>query len=119
MENQDITSELWEVEANGEVLSTHFDVLASWIADGAVLRMDRVRRGNLRWIEAGKVPSLVEFFNAKDSAEPAKPIIATVSYGSQTESLAPSTHVSGEKVCAVHWTHLRSIPARRALIFFV
>src|SRR3954453_2992770 len=100
MENQDITSELWEVEANGEVLSTHFDMLAAWIADGAVLRMDRVRRGNLRWIEAGKVPSLVEFFNAKDAGEPARPIIATVSYGSRAEPV--SLPVSGEKMCALH-----------------
>ncbi len=102
MENQDITSELWEVEANGEVLSTHFEILTSWIADGAVLRMDRVRRGNLRWIEAGKVPSLVEFFNAKDAAEPGRPIIATVSYGSHAEPSTAPLDSGSETMCAVH-----------------
>ena len=69
------SSETWEVEAGGQTFSTSFDELQSWIADGSVLRMDRVRRGNLRWIEAGKVPALIEFFNAKEATEPPAPAI--------------------------------------------
>lgn len=69
--------EVWEVEANNEVFSTSFAEMAAWITQGSLLRIDRVRKGNLRWIEAGKVPSLVDFFNAKDAAEPPPPVIST------------------------------------------
>jgi hypothetical protein len=36
--------------------------LIEWIADGSVLPADKVRRGNLRWIEAAKVPILAQHF---------------------------------------------------------
>lgn len=70
-------AETWHVEANGEVFETNFDEMANWIAAGSLLRIDRVRKGNLRWIEAGKVPALTDFFNAKDASEPTKPVITT------------------------------------------
>lgn len=59
-------SEVWQVEVNGQIYEANFDELVEWIFDGAVLRQDRVRRGNLRWLEAGKIPKLVGFFNQKD-----------------------------------------------------
>ena len=70
-------AETWHVEANGEVFETNLDEMANWIAEGSLLRIDRVRKGNLRWIEAGKVPALTAFFNAKDAAEPPTPVITT------------------------------------------
>lgn len=76
--------EIWHVEANGEVFETHFAQMTEWIAEGSLLRIDRVRKGNLRWIEAGKVPSLVAFFNAKDSGQPINPPVVT------TTQLGPS-----------------------------
>src|SRR5436190_7763298 len=75
--NIDTKQESWQVEAGGRVFDTSFDEMATWIAEGSLLRIDRVRKGNLRWIEAGKVPSLTEFFNAKDAAEPLGPVITT------------------------------------------
>ena len=81
--NQDI----WEVEANGEVFQTNFAEMATWINEGSLLRIDRVRKGNLRWIEAGKVPSLIEFFNAKDAAAPPPPVVSTTT----TEILGVAT----------------------------
>jgi len=102
MENQEITKEIWEVEANGEVFQAGFDELSSWIADGSLLRMDRIRKGNLRWIEAGKVPSLAQFFNAKDAAEPLKPIITTATYGEPAAAAPSSAATVSRDVCAVH-----------------
>ncbi len=69
--------ELWEVEANGQVYQTDFAEMTTWIGEGALLRIDRVRRANLRWIEAGKVPSLIEFFNTKDASEPPPSVVTT------------------------------------------
>lgn len=64
------SEEVWQVEVNGQVYETTFGELPGWIADNALVETDKVRRGNLRWLEAGKVPSLVPFFNAKANGEP-------------------------------------------------
>ncbi|HSU24369.1 MAG TPA: hypothetical protein VLI65_00175, partial [Pyrinomonadaceae bacterium] len=64
------TLELWQVDANGKIFDTSFAELIVWIGEGSLLRQDKVRKGNLRWIEAGKVPSLIAVFNAKDNGVP-------------------------------------------------
>ena len=72
------TLELWQVDANGQIFDTNFAELIVWIGEGSLLRQDKVRKGNLRWIEAGKVPSLIGVFNAKDNGEPLPgPVITT------------------------------------------
>ncbi|MEQ1643414.1 MAG: hypothetical protein ABL959_08245, partial [Pyrinomonadaceae bacterium] len=110
MENLESTTEVWQVEAGGNIYDTNFDEMKLWIAEGSLLRIDRVRKGNLRWIEAGKVPTLLEFFNAKDAAEPIAPTITT----SKTEVLGvsstantfvnapPPVKPEGGELCAVH-----------------
>lgn len=50
-----------------------------WIREGSLLPQDKVRKGNLRWIEASKVPSLNTFFNAAASGTVVPPPIVTVS----------------------------------------
>lgn len=64
MSDQD-PQEIWQVEAGGQVYQAPFGELGSWIAEGSLLPHDRVRKGNLRWIEAQKVPNLIPFFNEK------------------------------------------------------
>jgi hypothetical protein len=64
------SEEIWQVEVNGQIYETTFGELPTWIADDALVETDKVRRGNLRWLEAGRVPSLVPFFNAKANGEP-------------------------------------------------
>ncbi len=59
-------NEIWQVEVNGQIYQTNFNELTQWIQEGAVLREDKVKRGNLRWLEAGRIPKLVNFFNTKD-----------------------------------------------------
>lgn len=68
--NANNSQEVWQVDVNGQVYETNFEGLISWIGEGSLLRGDKVRRGNLRWLDAGKIPSLVNFFNAKESGEP-------------------------------------------------
>lgn len=68
--------EVWQVEVKGQIYATNFDELIQWIGEGAVLRHDKVKRGNLRWLEAGRIPNLIEFFNAKDlNIQP--PVVST------------------------------------------
>lgn len=56
----------WQAEVLGQIYDTDFVEITAWIGEGALQPSDKVRRGNLRWIEARKVPMLIPFFNAKE-----------------------------------------------------
>lgn len=58
--------EIWQTQVNGQIYESNFEELTQWINEGSLLPQDMVRRGNLRWIEARKVPTLVPFFNARE-----------------------------------------------------
>ena len=58
-------NETWQVDVGGQVYEAGFSEFVEWIVDGSLQPEDLVRRGNLRWIEAQKVPKLAPFFNAK------------------------------------------------------
>jgi hypothetical protein len=60
--------EIWQVEVQGQIYEANFEELTVWIAEGALLREDKVRRGNLRWLEAGKIPALYGFFRRRARA---------------------------------------------------
>ncbi len=62
--------EIWQVDVGGDLYETNLQEMANWIFDGTLQPEDKVRRGNLRWIEARKVPHLLPFFNAKDQGAP-------------------------------------------------
>jgi hypothetical protein len=68
--------EVWQIDAGGQIFEASFEEMAQWIFDGSLLPQDMVKRGNLRWIEARKVPALLKFFNANDNGEPA-PVFAS------------------------------------------
>jgi hypothetical protein len=79
--------EIWQVEVGGQIYEANFEELAQWIAEGALLPHDKVRRGNLRWISAEKVPSLYGFFNAKELG--IAPPVVTTSTGAATVAETP------------------------------
>lgn len=116
--NAEPTEESWHVEANDEVLDTNFAELTAWIANGTLLRIDRVKKGDLRWIEAGKVPSLLAVFNAKDNGQlTAPPVVTTTKLGgpvmlassrksantvSGSKSTKSEPEINGAAVCSLH-----------------
>lgn len=61
--------ERWQVDVNGQIYEASFDDLVVWISESALHKNDMVRRGELRWLEAGKVPPLSRFFNAVESGD--------------------------------------------------
>jgi hypothetical protein len=71
-------NEIWQTEVNGEVYEANFEELTQWITEGSLLPQDKVRRGNLRWIEAQKVPLLHGFFNARELGIAPPPAIITM-----------------------------------------
>ena len=76
MQEQNL-SEIWQVDVNGTIYEAPFHELGEWIDGGSLLPEDKVRKGNLRWIEARKVPALVPFFNAKTAGEPMPVTVTT------------------------------------------
>src|SRR5688572_25412138 len=63
-------NEIWQVEVGGQVYEAPFGELPTWIDEGSLLPTDKVRKGNLRWIEARRVPTLTPFFDAKAKGLP-------------------------------------------------
>lgn len=113
--SEEQVQEVWQVEASGQVFETNFSEMTEWIIEGSLLRIDRVRKGNLRWIEAGKVPSLMAVFNAKDNGQPVSPPVVsttklgpTVVPGSASSTFSSQAHSQittrspGEQVCSLH-----------------
>jgi hypothetical protein len=80
--------EVWQVEVNGQIYEANFEELTQWIAEGALLPQDKVKRGNLRWLEAGKIPTLYGFFNATEPG--VSPPVLTTTNVAQTVENAPA-----------------------------
>lgn len=87
--NQETLNEIWQVEVGGQIYEASMAELPEWIGEGSLQPGDKVRKGNLRWIEARKVPSLIPFFNARERGEP-MPVVQTVTDASAaTEEAVP------------------------------
>src|SRR5688572_24008563 len=69
--------EIWQVDVGGQVYEAPFGELFDWINEGSLMPADKVRKGNLRWIEARLVPTLVPFFNAKEQGLPMPVVMST------------------------------------------
>ena len=78
--------ELWRVSTPEGIFEADLETLKQWILEGCVLPTDKVSKGNLNWIEAGRVPKLKGAFNG-DPTPAAEPV--STSYETFAES-APS-----------------------------
>lgn len=97
--NAEGTSEIWQIESAGQIIDADFEEITEMIGRGELLRMDRVRKSDLRWVEAGKVPSLLAVFNAKDGDEPPKPVITLTKLGLPSAPVESATNrVNGSLV---------------------
>ena len=95
--------ETWQVDVGGQIYQTNFEEMAAWIYDGSLLPQDLVKRGNLRWIEARKIPSLAAIFAAREQglpmpAVPAVAPAAAVSFG----AAAPAIQAAPTDFCVIH-----------------
>ncbi len=75
--------ETWQVMCDAGIFETDMEGLREWAREGRILPTDKVRKGNLRWIEAGLAPVLRGTFAAK--ASPA------LSYSHGVEAAATTT----------------------------
>ena len=58
-------NEIWQVEVNGQIYETNFRDLKQWIQERSLLPQDNVRKGNMRWIQTGRVPALRRIFDGE------------------------------------------------------
>lgn len=87
-------NEIWQVEVGGKIYEAPLAELPEWIGEGSLQPDDKVRKGNLRWIEARKVPSLVPFFNARATGAPMPLVQSTTDATAEVkveESSEPAT----------------------------
>ncbi len=75
--NLESQKEIWQVEVDGRIYEAQLGDLPEWIDEGSLQPEDKIRKGNLRWIEARKVPALIPFFNARANGQP-MPIVQTI-----------------------------------------
>lgn len=67
--------ERWRVSTIEGVFEADLETLKQWIVEGCVLPTDKVSKGSLNWIEAGRAPMLRAAFNGEVAAAP---LLATV-----------------------------------------
>jgi hypothetical protein len=63
--------EKWRVSTIEGVFETDLETLKQWIHEGCVLPTDKVSKGNLNWIDAGRAPMLRATFNGEVPAQSA------------------------------------------------
>ena len=66
-------TEIWQVSTPDGVFQADLKTLKQWVAEGAVLPTDRVRKGSLNWIDAGHAPMLRRVFSGEERVEAAEP----------------------------------------------
>ena len=76
----------WRVSTPEGVFETDLETLKQWIAEGCVLPTDKVSKGSLNWIDAGRVPILRSAFSAETS--PTAPAAQSVVTGVADQSPA-------------------------------
>ena len=89
--------EIWRVSTIEGVFEADLETLKQWIREGCVLPTDKVCKGSLNWIEAGRAPMLRATFNGEVPAPPpsmeANPPIATLpSQPDQSVSTQPGQY---------------------------
>jgi hypothetical protein len=69
-------TEIWQVSTPDGVYQADLRTLKQWVAEGAVLPNDRVRKGSLNWIDAGRAPMLRRVFSGEERVEVVEPSAA-------------------------------------------
>jgi hypothetical protein len=66
--------EVWHVSTVEGTFEADLETLKQWIAEGCVLPTDKVSKGNLSWIDAGRVPKLKAAFSGERIPAPTQNI---------------------------------------------
>ena len=90
-------SELWRVSTPEGIFEANIETLKQWISEGCVIPTDKVSKGNLNWIEAGRVPQLKGVFSGEITpvvvTKPVSPSFENFSASNFTSSTTAQTRV--------------------------
>ncbi|HZJ46975.1 MAG TPA: hypothetical protein VFD63_24570 [Pyrinomonadaceae bacterium] len=102
--------EVWRVSTVEGIFETDLETLRQWILEGCVLPTDKVSKGNLSWIDAGRVPKLKGAFNGE--ATPPEPIEKPLDPFNQT--IAKTTVSSNNATLPTPWVEPKSTSSTNA-----
>src|ERR1051326_2356502 len=107
--------ETWQVMTPEGVFDADLQTLKQWIVEGAVHPTDKVRKGSLKWIDAGRAPMLRRVFNGEETPAPPdtsasvnavaqhQPVAATqATPASSAQTHAVSSNAYPQTVAGVH-----------------
>jgi hypothetical protein len=97
--------EVWRVSTPEGIFEADLETLKQWIAEGCVLPTDKVSKGTLSWIEAGRVPKLKGAFNGEVTRSPEP---ASNSYETFADSNSTFDGPPGDSTPTTNWVE----PAR-------
>lgn len=103
--------EVWRVSTVEGIFETDLETLKQWILEGCVLPTDKVSKGNLSWIEAGRVPKLKGAFNG--DATPA-PVPASMSFETFVESSSAFNNPPGHATASTTWVEPTTVVSSSA-----
>ncbi|MGB8507656.1 MAG: hypothetical protein WCD76_04565, partial [Pyrinomonadaceae bacterium] len=86
-------NDIWQVMTGGEVYQADLETLKEWISEGLVGQTDSVRKGNLKWIEAGRAPLLRRVFNGEEKIVPREASTVAAVAVATAEVSATDAHV--------------------------
>ncbi|MDQ3917274.1 MAG: hypothetical protein M3348_02120, partial [Acidobacteriota bacterium] len=76
-------TEIWQLMSGEEVYQADLQTLKQWIVEGLVQPTDMVRRGSLKWIEAGRAPGLRRVFTGEEQPTPPAQTDAPAAFDAQ------------------------------------
>src|SRR6185436_11677334 len=93
--------EQWRVNTPQGVIETDLETLRQWIVEGSVLPTDKVSKGSLGWIDAGRAPMLKAVFQG----EAAAPAVALEAPLAAVQPIAPQTQLDESEPTASDFDH--------------
>jgi hypothetical protein len=100
--------EVWRVSTVEGIFETDLETLQQWIVEGCVLPTDKVCKGNLSWIDAGRVPKLKAAFSGERMPAPAQNVSfdtfveSNPEFSNATQSTAPPLPQQHAVACHNH-----------------
>jgi hypothetical protein len=103
-------TEIWQVSTPDGVFQTDLPTLKQWVAEGVVLPTDRVRKGSLNWIDAGRAPILRRVFSGEEQVEVIEPT-AHADDASATPQSGPDLGLPGDEAARAGFASDPGVPA--------
>ena len=97
-------TEIWQVSTPDGVFQADLSTLKQWVAEGVVLPTDRVRKGSLNWIDAGRAPMLRRVFSGEEQVEVIEPT-AHADDASAPSPSGPDLGLPGDEAASAGFTY--------------